>query len=49
MTLDEMEAAILSAALRHCKNNVSAAARHLGMTRERFRYRLQKQRVTGVA
>lgn len=49
MTLDEMEAAILSAALRYCQNNVSAAARLLGMTRERFRYRLQKQKMTGVA
>ena len=41
-TLPEMEARLIRDALRDTRGNVSAAARRLGVSRMRLRYRLQK-------
>lgn len=42
MTLDQAEQYMLEAALRRTSNNVSEAARQLGITRMAMRYRMQK-------
>lgn len=42
MTLDSMDELIISTALKRSNNNVTAAARLLGTTRETLRYRIQK-------
>jgi len=42
MNLDEMECHIIQTALQHCNNNTTAAARMLGTSREKLRYRQQK-------
>ncbi|GAB6042363.1 sigma-54-dependent transcriptional regulator [Endothiovibrio diazotrophicus] len=42
LTLDQIERAVLSEALARNGDNVSRAARMLGTTRERLRYRVQK-------
>jgi DNA-binding NtrC family response regulator len=45
MTMDDMEARIVSAALEHCGHSVAAAARLLGTSRETIRYRVNKYRL----
>jgi len=42
LTLDEAERMLIDAALTKCDNNVSAAARRLGITRMAMRYRMKK-------
>ena len=42
LTLDEAERILIVAALERCGNNVSAAARELGITRMAMRYRMKK-------
>jgi len=42
MTLDQMERYMLARALERCADNVSEAARRLGITRMAMRYRMQK-------
>jgi len=42
LTLDEAERILIVAALERCGNNVSAAARELGVTRMAMRYRMKK-------
>jgi len=42
--LDDLEHAVLEAALEHAGRNISRAARILGITREAVRYRLEKHR-----
>lgn len=42
MTLDAMERHIIKEALRRCNNSAAAAARMLGISREKLRYRKQK-------
>lgn len=42
MSLDEMEARIISSALERTRGNVSAAARLLGVSRQTLRYRIEK-------
>jgi len=46
MSLDRMEARILSAALEVSGGNVSAAARLLGTSRQTLRYRIEKHGLT---
>jgi len=43
--LDEVEKTILVQALAEAKNNVSEAARKLGITRMTMRYRMDKHRI----
>jgi transcriptional regulator of acetoin/glycerol metabolism len=45
-TLDSAEKAILLQALADAKNNVSEAARRLGITRMTMRYRMDKHNIT---
>jgi DNA-binding NtrC family response regulator len=45
ISLDAAEKAILMQALRKAKNNVSEAARNLGITRMTMRYRMEKYRI----
>jgi len=45
LTLDQMDREIILAALKANGQNVSAAARALGTTRETLRYRIQKHRI----
>jgi DNA-binding NtrC family response regulator len=42
LTLDEAERLLITEALKRCANNVSAAARELGITRMAMRYRMKK-------
>jgi len=42
MTLDEMERFIIKTALERSGQNVTAAARSLGTTRQTLRYRIEK-------
>lgn len=42
LTLDEAEKLLIRGALERCDNNVSAAARQLGVTRMAMRYRMKK-------
>jgi len=43
LTLDEVTQGLISAALRKCDGNVSAAARSIGITRSQLNYWLKKQ------
>lgn len=45
MTLDEAEKAMLMQMLSECRNNVSEAARKLGITRMTMRYRMAKHQI----
>lgn len=47
MTLDEIEARIISTALERTGRNVSAAARLLGISRQTLRYRIEKHGLSG--
>ena len=42
MALDDMDRFIIKAALERADNNLTAAARALGTTRETLRYRVRK-------
>ncbi len=42
MTLDQVEAALIDAAMKKANNNLSAASRILGLTRPQFAYRLKR-------
>ncbi len=44
-TLDDMERRAIRSALARCGGNVSAAARLLGVSRQKLRYRIRKQRI----
>jgi transcriptional regulator of acetoin/glycerol metabolism len=46
MTLDDAEKAILLNALEQARNNVSQAARQLGITRMTMRYRMDKHGIS---
>jgi len=46
MTLDDAEKAILLSALEQARNNVSQAARQLGITRMTMRYRMDKHGIS---
>jgi DNA-binding protein Fis len=45
-TLDDVERAVLLKVLAECDNNVSRAARKLGITRMTMRYRLDKHQLS---
>ncbi len=45
-TLDAAEKHMLMTALESCNNNVSKAARHLGITRMKMRYRMEKHGIS---
>jgi len=42
MSIDQMDRAIIGAALQRTQGNVTAAARLLGTTRQTLRYRIEK-------
>ena len=44
MTLDQVEAMLLTAAVDKARGNLSAAARFLGITRAQLAYRLKRLR-----
>jgi len=45
-TLDEAEKHMLITALESCNHNISKAARHLGITRMKMRYRMEKHAIS---
>lgn len=48
MTLDEVETALVEVVLARCDNNVSAAAKQLGVTRPQLRYRVKQKGLRGT-
>jgi len=48
MALDDMDRFIIKTALERAGNNLTAAARALGATRERYRYRVRKYNLKTV-
>jgi transcriptional regulator with GAF, ATPase, and Fis domain len=48
MALDDMDKFIIKTALERANNNLTAAARALGATRETLRYRVRKYRLKTV-
>ncbi len=48
MALDDMDKFIIKAALERADNNLTAAARDLGTTRETLRYRVKKYHLNGI-
>lgn len=46
LTLDAAEKQMLVAALEYSNNNISKAARHLGITRMKMRYRMEKHAIS---
>jgi transcriptional regulator with GAF, ATPase, and Fis domain len=48
MALDDMDRFIIKTALEKADNNLAAAARYLGTTRETLRYRVRKYNLKSV-
>ena len=48
MALDDMDKFIIKTALERAENNLTAAARALGTTRETLRYRVKKYQLNSV-
>ncbi len=49
MRLEDVEAALVEGVLARCDNNVSAAAKRLGVTRAQLRYRVRQRDPAGAA